>query len=178
MRKLSTKRAAKARLWTFLALCLAGCVPSQVGPIGPAAPSSAEEHIGKTYRLHANAQLLCPKPDLPFNQALECVVTPDGGGVTVVDVVENQTGVFPKVRLANGKEGYILEEELRRMERESQPSPRVGMTESEALITNWGVPAKKNMWESAGHRLEQWDFPALGSLYVEDGVLTSIQRFE
>ena len=52
------------------------------------------------------------------------------------------------------------------------------MSESEALDTNWGYPEKTNTTESAGHRIEQLVFSRYGYLYIDNGVLRTIQRIE
>ncbi len=72
----------------------------------------------------------------------------------------------------------MFEEDLRLIDRLSRPSPKIGMTESEALDTIWGTPDKKNVTIVGRHRSEQWVFPSFGYLYLEDGVLTAIQRTE
>jgi hypothetical protein len=125
-----------------------------------------------------NVQLLCPRPDLPINQENDCVIASDHGVTTVVDVVEAHGQIFPKLRLSDGKEGYILEEDLRLLDTESWPSPKIGMTESEALHTNWGYPERRNARTIGTRRSEQWVFPSSGYLYIEDGVLRTIQQTE
>lgn len=138
--------------------------------------AQAKTYIGKTYKVLINVQDLCPAPDFPINQGNNCVLVTDHGATTVVDVVEAHGEIFAKLRTSDGREGYVPEEDVRLLDRETKPSPKIGMSESEALDTSWGEPDKRNTTETAGHRSEQWVFPSFGYLYIEDGVLRSIQR--
>jgi hypothetical protein len=134
-------------------------------------------YLGHTYKSAASYDL-CPRPDLPINQGSNCVYTDDKGVTSVVDVIESNGQIYGKLRLSDGREGYVLEEELRLLHQLSRPNPKIGMTEDEALDTNWGTPDKKNVTVTGGHRSEQWVFPSYGYLYIEDGVLTAIQSTE
>jgi hypothetical protein len=137
-----------------------------------------ELYLGHTYKVPIASYLLCPRPDLPINQGNDCVLTDDKGAIAVVDLVGSNGQIYGKLHLSNGSEGYILEEDLRRLDRQSHPSPKIGMTESEALDTSWGTPENKNVTTTGRHRSEQWVFPSYGYLYIEDGFLTTIQRTE
>jgi hypothetical protein len=119
----------------------------------------------------------CPRPDLPINQGNDCVLV-DDKSPTVLDVTASQGQIYGKLRLSDGREGYVLEEDLRFLATQSLPRPKIGMTEDEALDTNWGTPDKKNVTVTGRHRSEQWVFPSFGYLYIEDGILTTIQRTE
>jgi hypothetical protein len=136
-----------------------------------------EFYLGHTYKSAASYNL-CPRPDLPINQGNDCVFTDDKGVTSVVDVIGSNGQIYGKLRLSDGREGYVLEEELRLLYQLSRPGPKIGMTESEALDTRWGTPENKNVTTTGRHRSEQWVFPSYGYLYIEDGFLTTIQRTE
>ncbi len=155
----------------------AGCLSNDVSvPLDPTVFAYDKTYIGKKYRSPVNVQILCPKPDFQINQPNDCVIATDDGATTVVDVAATRGNVFFKLRLSDGREGYVTESELLLLEQFSRPSPEIGMSESAASDTNWGIPEKKNITEIAGHRSEQWVFPSSGYLYIEDGVLRTIQR--
>lgn len=53
--------------------------------------------------------------------------------------------------------------------------PKLGMTEDEAMNTTWGTPKKKNTTTNKYGTSEQWVFYGNRYLYLDDGIVTSIQ---
>ena len=53
-------------------------------------------------------------------------------------------------------------------------SPKIGMSGDRVLQSWWCFPESKNTTEIAGHRMEQWVYPHLGYVYLDNGVVTSI----
>jgi hypothetical protein len=136
-----------------------------------------EIYVGHTYKVPFASYEFCQRPDLPINQGNDCVVA-DDKSPTVLDVTASRGQIYGKLHLSDGREGYVLEEDLRTLDRQSRPKPKIGMTEDEALETNWGIPDKKNVTVTGRHRSEQWVFSSVGYFYLEDGILTSIQTTE
>jgi hypothetical protein len=135
-------------------------------------------YLGHTYKLIIPLHGICPKPDLLGFSNPGCVTANANDSVSVIDIVAADGEIFAKVRLSDDNEGYIPEKQLEIVDKFSHPSPKIGMSADQALETNWGTPEKKNVTVMAGHRSEQWVFPDRGYLYIEDGVLRTIQRTE
>ncbi len=55
-------------------------------------------------------------------------------------------------------------------------SPKLGMSEREVLHSSWCVPKATNTMEIRGRTTKQLVYPDLGYLYLDNGVLTGIQR--
>lgn len=62
--------------------------------------------------------------------------------------------------------------------RKQKPGARIGMTAEEIRQSTWGKPKRINVTITAGGRHEQWIYPGFQYLYVDNGVLTSIQTNE
>lgn len=60
-------------------------------------------------------------------------------------------------------------------ERKRKRGASIGMTAEQVLQSTWGKPKKINVTINAGGRHEQWVYPGFQYLYVDNGVLTSIQ---
>lgn len=58
------------------------------------------------------------------------------------------------------------------------PDVAIGMTADEVLASKWGAPEKKNITETASGTSEQWVYPNNQYVYLEDGIVTGIQRTE
>lgn len=52
---------------------------------------------------------------------------------------------------------------------------RVGMTQAEAMGSNWGKPKRINTTITAAGKHEQWVYGGANYLYFENGILTAIQ---
>lgn len=61
---------------------------------------------------------------------------------------------------------------------ETLPDPGIGMTASEVEASSWGKPKKKNITEYAWGTKEQWVYSGYRYVYLENGIVTSIQRSE
>lgn len=61
---------------------------------------------------------------------------------------------------------------------EALPDPNIGMTASEVEASSWGKPKKKNITEYAWGTKEQWVYSGYRYVYLENGIVTSIQRSE
>ena len=61
---------------------------------------------------------------------------------------------------------------------ETLPDPSIGMTASEVESSSWGKPEKKNITEYAWGTKEQWVYSNYRYVYLENGIVTSIQRSE
>lgn len=59
-----------------------------------------------------------------------------------------------------------------------KPDPSIGMTASEVEESSWGKPERKNITEYAWGTKEQWVYSDRRYIYLEDGIVTSIQRSE
>ena len=59
-----------------------------------------------------------------------------------------------------------------------QYDPEIGMSADDVLSSSWGKPEKKNVSESKNSKSEQWVYSNNRYIYLEDGVVTSIQRSE
>lgn len=59
---------------------------------------------------------------------------------------------------------------------EKAERPTVGMSEEEALSTEWGEPDEKNITETKNGIHEQWIYDDYGYVYLDNGEVTSIQR--
>ncbi|MFJ5790313.1 hypothetical protein ACIP9G_09485 [Lysinibacillus sp. NPDC093197] len=58
----------------------------------------------------------------------------------------------------------------------SQQGVRIGMTQEEVLLSNWGKPLDINKTTNAYGTSEQWVYRDFNYLYFEDGILTTIQN--
>lgn len=58
----------------------------------------------------------------------------------------------------------------------SQQGVRIGMTQEEVLLSNWGEPLDINKTTNAYGTSEQWVYRDYNYLYFEDGILTTIQN--
>lgn len=54
--------------------------------------------------------------------------------------------------------------------------PTIGMTESEVIISSWGVPSKKNRTTTAAGTTQQWVYKNGYIYFDKDGLVTSIQN--
>jgi hypothetical protein len=69
-----------------------------------------------------------------------------------------------------------LDEKLAEIDRRCESRPtRIGMTAAQVVNSCWGEPAHINRTRSAAHSFEQWVYPEVGYLYLDDGILTTIQ---
>jgi hypothetical protein len=60
-------------------------------------------------------------------------------------------------------------------ERKRKQGASIGMTAEQILQSTWGKPKKINVTINASGRHEQWVYSGFQYLYVDNGVLTSIQ---
>lgn len=54
--------------------------------------------------------------------------------------------------------------------------PQIGMTAEEVRNSTWGEPQKINTTITANHTTEQWCYSKYRYVYLEDGIVTSIQK--
>lgn len=54
--------------------------------------------------------------------------------------------------------------------------PKIGMTAEEVRNSTWGEPKKINTTVTAYHTTEQWCYSDYRYVYLEDGIVTSIQK--
>ena len=54
--------------------------------------------------------------------------------------------------------------------------PQIGMTAEEVRNSTWGEPQKINTTITANHTTEQWCYSNYRYVYLEDGIVTSIQK--
>lgn len=57
----------------------------------------------------------------------------------------------------------------------NSPEPAIGMTTDEVLSSKWGKPNKKNVTTTASGTSEQWIYDYYGYVYLDNGVVTTIQ---
>ncbi len=91
--------------------------------------------------------------------------------------------LFTKVGLeANKKKKEEYEEYLKAKENNGtqtkKSDPSIGMTASEVEASSWGEPERKNITEYAWGTKEQWVYSSQRYVYLENGIVTSIQRSE
>jgi hypothetical protein len=180
-----------------LALCLAACARQGADPVQLA---DARAKIGTTYP--GLVSLFCPTPRIVGS---DCHAVA-GVTATVLDVVAASGGVFAKVRLADGREGYTpfglveraqlehvnlivrVNTEEQRMSKECNAvfdALHIGMSELDALALNQrprigSSPgfrcASVNTTETAQGTHDQFVFGDGKYAYFDRGVLTALQR--
>lgn len=57
----------------------------------------------------------------------------------------------------------------------NSPEPAIGMTSDEVLSSKWGNPNKKNVTTTADGTSEQWVYDSYGYVYLDNGIVTTIQ---
>lgn len=55
-------------------------------------------------------------------------------------------------------------------------APYIGMSEHEIEDSTWGIPMYKNKTTTASAHREQWVYYGRKYLYIQDGIVTAIQR--
>ena len=65
------------------------------------------------------------------------------------------------------------EEQYKKRLKESEPM--IGMTAEEVKMTKWGEPSKINKTETRYGTHEQWVYNLFGYVYLDDGIVTSVQ---
>ena len=144
-RRSSRRIALNGSILVLTAWFIAGCETDVTTSINQQLIAIDKEiYLGHTYKSAASYHLY-PRPDLPINQGNDCVYTEDKGVTSVVDIIGSNGQVYGKLRLSDGREGYVLEEELRLLDQLSRPSPKIGMTEDKALDTIWERRRKRTL---------------------------------
>ena len=92
---------------------------------------------------------------LHFDRAGTSYEDADGNLVKVTDTLEKTNDISSEVATKGG--------------------PQIGMTREEALSTEWGKPKKINTSTYAWGTSEQWVFDNYKYVYVDDGIVTSVQ---
>ena len=95
-------------------------------------------------------------------------------------------GIKTNASTVEMKDGYQkiqddkdAEYQRQKQAQESQKKePSIGMTEEEVLNSTWGSPKKKNISENEYGTFEQWVYDDGRYVYVDNGVVTSIQTTE
>ena len=59
---------------------------------------------------------------------------------------------------------------------DAEPNPKIGMTADELLGCNWGKPQNINTTTTADGKEEQWCYSGYRYIYVDNGVVTTIQN--
>lgn len=59
---------------------------------------------------------------------------------------------------------------------EASPYPSIGMSSSQVESSRWGSPDKVNTTVTAGGTSEQWVYRDFGYVYLQNGVVTTIQK--
>ena len=98
-------------------------------------------------------------------------VTPDNQGIWVLRVINDDTGeVLTEKIIETNYSAHV--------EPEKQDRPEIGMTAEEVEATAWGKPDRKNITEAYYGTHEQWVYEGKGYVYLDDGIVTSIQWTE
>jgi len=77
--------------------------------------------------------------------------------------------------LYSGDSVYLKESSSTVVPKEN-PSPKIGMTASEIRLSNWGSPKDINRTTTKYGVREQWVYGGSQYIYLEDGIVTSIQE--
>lgn len=133
-----------------------------------AAPAPNPCDTGSDTRLtKAQAFLEAGDPDSAFDVLQPCRSTLSAEGKVLMGKALTQSSV---------KREKVAAAEAKRIRAEKKRSGvSVGMSEQDALDSNWGKPRKVNRTTNAYGVSEQWVYDG-GYLYFRDGVLTSIQN--
>lgn len=87
-----------------------------------------------------------------------------------------------EIRIAKEKakeeEQIRIAKEKAKEEEEKRSDPSIGMTASEVEASTWGKPEKKNISEYSWGTKEQWVYSGQRYVYLNNGIVTSIQRSE
>jgi hypothetical protein len=173
------------RLATVLEMALWVAIISSCAPAHEFSASEtktfedAKTAIGSSIKLapHATSAELCSTLG---EEVLDCLPIGSGQQLTI-DQVTLTTGGSTYVHAYTSRiSGYMPIEKFNLLQFEAKNchdyEPRIGMSEEEVLGSAWCFPDSKNTTETAGHTMEQWVYPHWGYLYIDDGVLTTIQR--
>ena len=124
--------------------------------------TGADERLAK-----AKSAMLAANPEVAFEHLQACRSTLTGEAKTVFVQALTQS---------NAKREKVADAEAKRIRAEKKRSGVViGMSQQDALDSNWGKPQKINRTTNAHGVSEQWVYNG-GYLYFKDGVLTSIQN--
>lgn len=87
---------------------------------------------------------------------------------SVKDLVITQDGVQDDLKYKRGADETIYHYSI-------PQQPEIGMTEEEALNTEWGKPKSKNVTETQYGKREQWVYSTGRYVYLDDGIVTGVQ---
>ncbi len=180
-----------SRAWKVLsaviALPLAGCyTTARTEP----PTKSADLYIGKTLYTRGDNFQFCSEPrDYLKSAPTGCATLKAGTPVAITELVkagptENYLGTD-----ASGRQGYITSIDIIYMDSEAvykakmaekaecdrKGGIRTGMTRAQLYASCWGRPGKINTTITGSRRHEQLVYGGQNYVYLEDGVVTSIQ---
>lgn len=146
-------------------------------------------HDGKnkyTYRLSKDEQLAKEKFEQYISETLDLIESQgsyeimEDGSVQFWTNSQNQNvdEACGSIYLSEDRQQFELVVEMAEnieISANKPKEPAIGMTEKEVLNSTWGEPDKKNIDKYEWGTHEQWVYEGLGYIYLEDGVVTSIQ---
>ena len=153
----------------------------------------ARNMIGKEFALpNDGIESICPAPSHD-----NCKTFGPGGRFRADAVETNDDGIFVHVLRGGGEPGYLdykpgrlasyeaaerdalnLDQRLAAIDKRCKTPTRIGMRAAEVVRSCWGNPEHVNRTETAGHVREQWVYPGLGYLYLQDGIVVARQTRE
>ena len=120
-------------------------------------------NVANTYSIGLGEVLSCDSDTL--------TITNENQGLWVFRVVNDDTDEVLTESIINTK--YTTQEEIDNANR-----PEIGMTAEEVEASSWGKPDRKNITEAYYGTHEQWVYEGKGYVYLDDGIVTSIQWTE
>jgi hypothetical protein len=154
--------------------------------------SEARSMVGKEYAVPRGAiEAICSEPRPNRGK---CDIYSTGERFRVDAVATNDDGIFLRVLPRRGNPGYVdykpgrlssyqgaeadaldLDRRYAEIHERCKRPTRIGMRAVQVVNSCWGSPDHINRTETLGHVREQWVYPALGYLYLDDGVVVAMQ---
>jgi hypothetical protein len=178
------KTGVSVLLSWFLVACGTTATPQAQDPIFKSRQEEAAKHVGKTYWVQTFL-LLCDRPGLLYEHQGNCQGV-NKGKLTVDDFIQDRAGGHYRLTMQDGRSGYVHDFEINLAVTDKDPvviaaeckrrgDPRIGMTAEQVVATCWGKPETVNRTETGRHIHDQYVYSGNRYLYLEDGVLTSMQ---
>lgn len=92
--------------------------------VPPPALASAKQKVGKTYISHYAITNFCKYPDTPDHPDAGCVTVTAHARATVTNAVLSNGQVFYKIKLDDGRTGFLMEGDLGLLEDLSKTPPQ------------------------------------------------------